>query len=848
MTNKLEFVEGDTITNRIEDLVRPRNFARGYSANHGEDAWFWCEATDDGTYIYLRVYSAVSKTSAHFLEQTRTITMTNVDINGGTINDVILRAWDENIYCAVNMRWYDTTQTQYYITTLGLHTVDGGAAGWVNDDYVGGFSATSAEWMYLVDLLQYSVTTDTYLLSTINQSTKYVRMYKPLVGGGNATLSDSDTMIDFAGIYSGSWIEGTDQYQFVYKDNSAVWRTCYFDVSADAFTDGSSITLTEPTTLNPVVQQYAIQSGFELLMDKKYMRTRLPDETTFSKYTAASETSAILIIWSEDFTRIEYIIWDDKIWIWTKGGSIEKIQEYTGNTTVGQIDWFCDGSESWDESYVYLPITRGDITHRVMNYPISQIQSSTQPFSNQWIQLYNDSDELIHKCRILKDKNDGSNYVYTTISGIEEDFKRKITESYTTKTIHYIIKDIIDKYFNHIWYDAGISTTNATTFTKSFRGQGFKEVLKWAAQYAGFIGRFTPDYEMYLGAFAASGETVADNSSGYGYNERSFETFHEKFSLIRLYGGYVSGVQLESVKIGEPNQGYWQDTFANITVQAELDAMALQIKTDKNVEITLAVFNVAGKDQLNVGESFTYTSVKRTITAETWYFIKNVIDLKNGMQVITASDSFWMPHPTKDEARENKISQNEQNIGAVETEVKDTVALEAALTATATEINTVADGILATAAEINYACDGIDTHVAFRATQSTGQGTSSTFQQMTFNVEDYDEGGNFSSNQFTAPYTGIYHFDAGILFNSGAWGTGHLGYLVLYVNGVEKVNLGRFQCAYPRTMYIRLIGSTDLRLTIGQTVRVYFKETSGATSLYAAPNYNFFNGHLVRKT
>jgi len=645
---ELQFTEGTEITNRVEDIRSMRNMA------YYDGGYWWTE------------YDGVSTTSPWTQTLYKASTPNGTGVSQHTFSNTSRAANGyANMYTKVygdiiiSMVAHECDLGGWTVRIGIMYSLDGGSSWETNYEFQGNAVAgASQQYQGAVDAFVLGSTV--YVMWTGQYGTSPDRWYCYV---RDVPVTDTDVVIIYgaelvhAGIVIGS------EYWFEYCDTSGNWQMGSFDGST--YTVEEQITMDSPTDADLYYQQYAKYKNTEVSVDRNYLRTRVVGSTLWTKYTAASPTYPVFI-WSLDGSRIEYIIWNENIWVWTLGGSLENMQEYAGAAYVGIGDWFCDGTYQWSPTQVNVEFNKGIINNRLMNYPLARLSSSTAPFSNQWLQIYNDAVEMLYKGRVVRDKNDGSEYIYTMRSGIEEDFDVKITESYSGSTIKEIVEDIIDKYFNHIWYDTGISNVNTDTFTKNFNGVGFKDVLKWAAQYGGYVGRFTPDYELILGAFTNSSEAIDEASTTYGYSELSFETFHEKFSLIRIYGGYINGKRAESTAVGEPNQGYWQDDFATITDQTELDDMAAQILSDKNVDIVAARYMLAGKDQMYVGEYYAFTSARRSLSGATWYFIEVEYNIKNGMQIIYSTDSFWMPNPTRQEAQDDRITQNEQNIGAVE--------------------------------------------------------------------------------------------------------------------------------------------------------------------------------------
>jgi hypothetical protein len=118
-------------------------------------------------------------------------------------------------------------------------------------------------------------------------------------------------------------------------------------------------------------------------------------------------------------------------------------------------------------------------------------------------------------------------------------------------------------------------------------------------------------------------------------------------------------------------------------------------------------------------------------------------------------------------------------------------------------------------------------------------------QQILWVTEVFDIGGNFASNTFTAPVTGLYHLSVGItLANLDSAAT----YYDIKINaGAVDYTLGFF---YPGevlsadTQAYTKTGSVTVQLTAGQTAIVEFRQQGGTAQTDMTSN-SFFSGHLI---
>jgi hypothetical protein len=114
-----------------------------------------------------------------------------------------------------------------------------------------------------------------------------------------------------------------------------------------------------------------------------------------------------------------------------------------------------------------------------------------------------------------------------------------------------------------------------------------------------------------------------------------------------------------------------------------------------------------------------------------------------------------------------------------------------------------------------------------------------------FNVEDYDSKNSFSTNRFTAPTVGLYHFDTAIDWTSAFAAT--RVYLQIRQNdsggNVKRVSTQFIESSGAEP---HLSCSTTFYLLLNETVEVRVYQNSGGNKQLESSLSTYFSGYLVR--
>ena len=129
---------------------------------------------------------------------------------------------------------------------------------------------------------------------------------------------------------------------------------------------------------------------------------------------------------------------------------------------------------------------------------------------------------------------------------------------------------------------------------------------------------------------------------------------------------------------------------------------------------------------------------------------------------------------------------------------------------------------------------------SFRASKSAAQVLTAQ-TKITFDVEDFDTGGVYASNTFTAPVAGRYLITASVRWDAET--AGDLIYLFLYKNGANHNSTSNRAGAGTSAESITL--TTIVDASAGDTFDIYGLHTGTTATIMAAQAYNFFAATLI---
>jgi len=388
-----------------------------------------------------------------------------------------------------------------YLTVINIRYSNDGGDNWSNREKTVSTTGTSY---------------DTFVTRTFDIAGTYYQLYfvydgvdrkAEFINIGTGAVVSVNMFNDRMAIYGGNTYDSL--YRFIYKDTSGDLILASFNGTTISTIE--TLSITAPSTFNAQVQQYWNFGLLEIIMDEDHFYLRLDGGAWGELSDTGSTTNAVIWGFDADGRYIpKYFIWKDSILKVVSDKGLVKIQETTANAYVGWNDWFCNGADTIYQvdliDFPYIYETAPERAYRALykaNY--FELICQTEPFDEQFVILYNDAEELLIQDFVTDYQSTSDEFkwkvgnhpdLFDPAGAVFQDLDADVEVSYTAKTIHYILKDILDTYCTFLYYDTGISTTPADTYTISF-SKKVVDVFRWADTLSGYQVSWRPNFEVY---------------------------------------------------------------------------------------------------------------------------------------------------------------------------------------------------------------------------------------------------------------------------------------------------------------------------------------------------------------
>ncbi|MDI1354625.1 MAG: hypothetical protein PSX36_06890 [bacterium] len=175
--------------------------------------------------------------------------------------------------------------------------------------------------------------------------------------------------------------------------------------------------------------------------------------------------------------------------------------------------------------------------------------------------------------------------------------------------------------------------------------------------------------------------------------------------------------------------------------------------------------------------------------------------------------------------------------------IAPTAALDVEGTMKITDGTEGANKVLTSDAAGNTTWENGSKNTGFLAYATGSQGNFGSWMQLTLGNEEFDDGNNFASNAYTAPSTGVYHFDAQV-----SWGTGmtvgNWSFISIYKNGSPY----KYTMSPTSINYYSIDCSATVPLTAGDVITIWvvqFSSTASSTYSGGTNQFTYFSGYRL---
>ncbi|MHA1440247.1 MAG: hypothetical protein ACTSPK_00095 [Candidatus Heimdallarchaeota archaeon] len=540
------------------------------------------------------------------------------------------------------------------------------------------------------------------------------------IAQNDGTILDTVALHGVDKVYAGV-VTSDDTYVFLYVDSGGTLKKGTFTQSTGNITSVTLTGITLPSVYSVGSQQYWQQGSQEWVMDQDHFYYRTIGDTSWASISdSGSTTNAVVWYHDGDEIMINWVIWKDSIYKIFGGGGITKIQNYTGNAYVGYADWFANGTDEINQleplstyNGVSVSVLGNKAKGEYLKKPICSVIITDDIFEkNDYVILYDedDSDKQSFEGWADQPLYKRGRFSVKFRSPLEIDLKVPVNESYTDQKASYILKDMLKKYAKYFYYTStSIDTTDAViTGTIVFKGK-LKKVFDWANKSESYFGYWHPNGEFHWddGLTDSGIDIITIDVKSIDNKPDSLQ-----ISKVTARGGFVDGERLEKYAYDSAITGGMNVVIAypSLTDPTILQNFANDYRDVQKQSVNRLTIVTYEKGFIQVGHQvdFQYDGEDPNISFPTltkWFVMRSEYDFVNKKNTLVIYDKLYYPIKgdqgqeddggTNSENNEELLNQNASDINQNAEDIEDKTIINQGITATASEINTVADGTTA---------------------------------------------------------------------------------------------------------------------------------------------------------
>lgn len=517
---------------------------------------------------------------------------------------------------------------------------------------------------------QWVINAGTHFITTIHKR-KAGGLYYWRTTCYSSNFGASSTMDSAAGAtctaVGGRWNETAAKYYWLYYESGIGWVFKYATTAPTINNDDSSVA--EYTLTNgyntPILMNYAItEKGSRIILsdeDLAIYNFFTQEWTEVSDATHTDDPNAIGYLGDEPVSIIAFDSYYFKIGdTWCRiYASIASVPIYWAANTVycGTVDTYL---------YDLVLTTLSNIKNCKLRHPLYAAPTLSfdfvvgfTPFSRQVLMLYNDNDDWMGAYDITIGESSGGFTHATGLHIIYHDLTKDITTSIVTSTSDEHLSEIILDFCEMAQegsLDAYVTDRDIEYNSNLLYITYLLSMFESAVVYWFLWGEITMD----------DGTTDTGENLVFG-TDRIISVVRDityrKPRYIRVLGGFVGGVQLESYYPMYVDGSPIQITFPNILSQTDVDTLAENIAVMMDVDAQYYRVKFSGYKFITPGMQVTFAYGPLSVASAQYYVIEVTYDLTTNINEVLLCSHLILPNPLSSSGNfSTYISRIENNV------------------------------------------------------------------------------------------------------------------------------------------------------------------------------------------